>query len=364
MNKKTLVARPFLPDINLYFEYLRGIWDRNQLTNNGPLVLELEEKLKSYLGVKHLFFVSNGTIALQIAIKALELNGEIVTTPFSYVATTSSIVWEGCTPVFADIDINTCNISPQKVIEKISPRTSAVLATHVYGNPCQVEELYEIAKKFNLKIIYDAAHAFGTKYNQKSVLEYGDISTLSFHATKLFHTIEGGAIITNDDEIAHRISFMRSFGHNGPDKYWGIGINGKNSELHAAMGLCLLPQVDALIAERKYIHTLYDTLINFKSIGIERPQKSDVVTSNYSYYPVIMPDEDSLNKVVEILNSRNIFPRRYFYPSLNTLKYVEFQSAEISEKISKRALCLPIYNGLEKSTIEYIAHLVNTLFKR
>jgi dTDP-4-amino-4,6-dideoxygalactose transaminase len=361
-NEIIQVAKPFLPDINDYIKYLTGIWDRNQLTNNGPLALELEDKLKSYLGVKHLFFVGNGTIALQIAIKALDLKGDIITTPFSYVATTSSIVWEGCNPVFSDIDNRSFNIDPDEVIKKINSQTSAILATHVYGNPCNVSLLNDIAKKYNLKIVYDAAHAFGTEYNDQSILKYGDISTLSFHATKLFHTIEGGAIITNDDELAHRISYMRSFGHNGPENFWGLGINGKNSEFHAAMGLCILPHVKNIIDERKYLSGLYDKLIKFEGSGIERPYKTEKSSFNYSYYPILLPNELTLNKVIKNLNSRNVYPRRYFYPSLNSLNYVYSQSMPMSENISKRALCLPLFNGLEKKAVEFISKSLNDCF--
>ena len=231
------VTKSFLPPIEDYIEYLKQIWDSNQLTNNGPLVKELEQKLKEYFDVKHLFFVSNGTIAEQIAIKAADLKGDIITTPFSYVATTSSIVWEGCQPVFVDIDPQTLCMNPDLIEDAITEKTTGIIPTHVYGIPCDVEKIQEIAEKHSLKVIYDAAHTFGGKYKGKSIASYGDISFLSFHATKVFHTVEGGAIITNDDELAHKISYMRNFGHNGPEDFWGVGINGNNSEFHAAMGL-------------------------------------------------------------------------------------------------------------------------------
>jgi dTDP-4-amino-4,6-dideoxygalactose transaminase len=358
------VTKSYLPEITEYIEYLKGIWERVYLTNNGPLVIELEERLKTYLNVKHLFLVNNGTIAIQIALKAIGLKGEIITTPFSYVATTSSIVWEGCKPVFADIDSITCNISPKAIIDKITPDTSAILATHVYGNPCEVSEIKHIADSHKLKVIYDAAHAFGTKYEGKSIMEFGDVSTLSFHATKLFHTIEGGAIITNNDDIAHHVNYMRSFGHNGPEDFWGLGINGKNSEFHAAMGLCILPKIEEIINDRKSLCRLYDSLIKFEDCGIERPQKLEGTTANYGYYPILMPDENSLLKVVKNLNAYNIFPRRYFYPSLNHLRYIDAQSAPVSENISRRALCLPLYNGLEKKSIEFISKTINDTLRR
>jgi dTDP-4-amino-4,6-dideoxygalactose transaminase len=278
------VTKSYLPPLEEYVGYLRGIWERGHLTNAGPLVVELEQRLKDYLGVKHCFYVNNGTIALQIAIKALKLEGEVLTTPFSYVATTSSLVWEGCSPVFVDIDPVTLCIDPAKLEAAITPRTTAIMATHVYGNPCDVEAIAAIATRHGLRVIYDAAHAFGVEYKDQSVLNYGDISTLSFHATKLFHTVEGGAIITNDDEVAHRISYMRNFGHNGPEAFWGVGVNGKSSEFHAAMGLCVLPQVDNLVRRRREISERYDRIL--ANTAIVRPQLQPGTTRyTYSYYP-------------------------------------------------------------------------------
>jgi Predicted pyridoxal phosphate-dependent enzyme apparently involved in regulation of cell wall biogenesis len=217
------VTKSFLPPLEEYTEYLKGIWERGHLTNHGPLVNELEEKLRTYFNVKHFFFISNGTVALQLAIKALNVKQEVITTPFSYVATTSSLVWENAKPVFVDIDPKTFTIDPLKIEEAITPDTSAILATHVYGIPCAVSQIQEIAERHNLKIIYDAAHAFAVNYKNTSILNYGDISILSFHATKLFHTVEGGGIATNSDEVAHRISYMRNFGHKGHGRVLGIG---------------------------------------------------------------------------------------------------------------------------------------------
>ena len=225
-----LVTQPFLPPEEEYKKYISEIWERNWLTNMGPLASELEEKLKAHLGVEQLLFVTNGTIALQMAIKALELKGEIITTPFSFVATTSSIVWEGCTPVFVDIDKNTLNIDPNKIEAAINEKTSAILATHVYGNPCDVEAIETIAQKHNLKVIYDGAHAFGVKVNGKSIFEYGDISTCSLHATKLYHSTEGGLVICNDKKLVKKLRYIRNFGISGFDQFSELGINGKNSE--------------------------------------------------------------------------------------------------------------------------------------
>src|SRR4051794_21801553 len=248
-----LVTKPFLPPIKEYQEFIDGIWQRQWLTNNGPLVNELELKLKEYLKLKHLLYLSNGTIALQIAIKALDLKGEIITTPFSYVATVSSIAWENCTPVFADIDERSFTINPDEIEKKITEKTCAILATHVYGIPCDVERIEAIAKKNNLYVIYDAAHAFGCIYKGKSLYSYGDISTASFHATKLYHTIEGGAVITSSAELLKKMAYMRNFGHNGPENFFGLGINGKNCEFHAAMGIVNLTYINSIIQKRKEI---------------------------------------------------------------------------------------------------------------
>lgn len=338
------VTKSYLPPIEEYIQYLNVIWESNQLTNNGQLVQKLEHELTTYLNIDHLFFVSNGTIALQIAIKALDLNGEIITTPFSYVATTSTIVWESCAPVFVDIDPQTLCIDPNLIEAAITEETSAILATHVYGIPCAVEQIEAIAKKHNLKVIYDAAHTFGVKYKGKSLSWYGDISTLSFHATKLFHTVEGGAIITHDSQLAHKISYMRNFGHNKCEGFWGLGINGKNSEFHAAMGLCVLPHLGEIIAARKQVFAWYDELIT--GLPLTRPTLPEDTEYNYAYYPVIFPTEVGLLSAKDDLNKKDIFPRRYFYPSLTKLPYVQNIEKTISEDISCRVLCLPVYTTL------------------
>jgi dTDP-4-amino-4,6-dideoxygalactose transaminase len=350
------VTKSYLPSQEEYNEYLKGIWQRVHLTNHGPLVVELEEKLKEFLGVKHLFFLNNGTIALQIAIKALDLQGEIITTPFSYVATTSCIVWENCKPVFADIHPETYCLNPSEIEKKITENTVAIMATHVYGNPCNLEAIEKIAKKYRIKVIYDAAHAFGVKYKDTSVLNYGDISTLSFHATKLFHTIEGGAIVTNDDNLAHKISYMRNFGHNGSEDFWGVGINGKTSEFNAAMGLCILPKVNEIIAKRRLLSEKYDKMLT--NLGLVKPLIDSKVFYTYSYYPIIFKSEKDLLNVKKILNASNIYPRRYFYPSLNTLNYVDNDKMPISEDISTRVLCLPLYYDLKEVEVQMIANLV------
>jgi dTDP-4-amino-4,6-dideoxygalactose transaminase len=353
------VTKAFLPPIEEYKKYLDGIWERCHLTNHGPLVNELEEKLKEYLGVKHFYFINNGTIALQLVIKALDLRGEIITTPFSYVATTSSIVWENIKPVFVDIHPESFTIDASKIESAITANTSAILATHVYGIPCDVEAIRKIAKKHNLKVIYDAAHAFGVKYKENSLLNYGDVSTLSFHATKLFHTIEGGGVATNDDEVAHRISYMRNFGHKGQEGFWGIGINGKNSEFHAAMGLCNFLYVNSILTSRKMLSEMYDKCFNDLDIKLQRPILPSQVEYNYSYYPVVLESEKQLLTVMSALNSFDIYPRRYFYPPLSTLPYI-YQAAPlpVSDSISSRVLCLPLFHDLQKTDIENICSIV------
>jgi dTDP-4-amino-4,6-dideoxygalactose transaminase len=351
------VTKSYLPPIEEYIEYLNRIWASNQLTNNGPLVQELEEKLKEYLGVRHLFFVSNGTIALQIAIKTLDLKGEIITTPFSYVATTSSIVWEGCQPVFVDIDPKTLCLDPDLIEAAITPRTCAILATHVYGIPCDVEKIQTIAEQHSLKVVYDAAHTFGVQYLGKSLASYGDIATLSFHATKLFHTVEGGAIITNDDELAHRIRYMRNFGHKGQEDFWGLGINGKNSEFHAAMGLCNLPHLPEIIAARKQVSGWYDEFL--KGTALTHPILPAGTLYNFAYYPVLFPSEVDLLNARDLLNDEMIFPRRYFFPNLNCLPYLEKRSFPVTENVAPRVLCLPLYDGLSLVNIQKLAKIIN-----
>lgn len=356
------VTKPFLPSKERYEHYLNAIWRRNWLTNNGPLVNELEIKLKDYLNVNSVHFVSNGTIALQIAIKALDIKGEVITTPFSYVATTSSLVWEGCAPVFVDINAQSFNIDASKIEEAITPHTTAILATHVYGNPCAIDAIDNIAKKHNLKVIYDAAHCFGTKYKGSSIFNYGDISTTSFHATKLFHTVEGGAVFSNDKYAAERIDFLRNFGHDGVDKFNGVGINGKNSEFHAAMGLANLPEVDAVLEKRLKDHQLYDNRL--ASLDLQKPLVNKHATYNYSYYPVVFNSEESCLAVFNNLARKRIGARRYFYPTLSSLDYVEKQNTPIADDIAKRILCLPLYEQLTEAEVDMIARAIIEVFDK
>jgi dTDP-4-amino-4,6-dideoxygalactose transaminase len=351
------VTKPFLPPIEEYEQYLRDIWKRNWLTNNGPLVNELELKLKEFLDIKHLLFVTNGTIAIQLAIKALGLKGKIITTPFSYVATTSSIVWEGCEPLFVDIDRETCNIDPKKIEEAITSDTVAILATHVYGNPCDVERIDKIAQAKNLKVIYDGAHAFGVKVKGKSIFEYGDISTCSFHATKLFHTVEGGAVITKDADLLKKMAYLRNFGHDGPERFAELGINAKNSELHAAMGLVNLKYVDKIIATRRDLSLHYDRFL--KTFQGVKPRLSDDTVYNYAYYPLVFNSEKLLLAVQETLNQNWIHPRRYFFPSLEDLPYIHPSSrCAVTDDIAKRVLCLPLFDTLTSEEIDMVFRII------
>ncbi len=350
------VTKPFLPPIEEYKAYIEGIWQRNWLTNNGPLVNELELKLKEYLHLPHLLFLNNGTVALQIAIKALELKGEIITTPFTYIATTSSIVWEGCKPVFTDIDEKSFNIDAEKIEAAITKNTSAIIATHVYGNPCDIDAIQAIASKHNLKVIYDAAHCFGTTYKGKSVFAYGDISTTSFHATKLFHTVEGGAVFTSDDKLLKKMDFLRNFGHNGPADFAEVGINGKNSELHAAMGLANLKYIDELLESRKSQTQRYDYYLKRDDLRkIEFNMKAEV---NYAYYPVLFESEEITIKVQKELEANRVMPRRYFYPSLNTVDIYKTKPLPVSEDIAKRILCLPLYFSLSNEEIDLVCRIL------
>ena len=350
------VTKPYLPDIEEYIGYLKGIWERNWLTNNGPLVNDLELKLKDYLDVKHLLFMSNGTIALQIAIKALELKGEIITTPFSFVATTSSIVWEGCEPVFADIDKDTFNIDPACIEKLITDKTTAILATHVFGNPCDIDAIQKIADARGLKVIYDGAHCFGTKYKGKHVFNYGDITTTSFHATKLYHTIEGGAVTTNDPELLKKMVYLRNFGFESAETFASVGINGKNSEFHAAMGLVNLKNVEEILASRKEQCLLYDR--ELETLNVKRPKIQKGSEWNYSYYPVVFKSESDLLESVAALQANWIYPRRYFYPSLSGLNYVKKYATPISDDIASRVLCLPLYHSLKEEDIAFISRIL------
>ena len=351
------VTKPFLPPKEEYLKYIDGIWNRQWLTNMGPLASQLEMELKESLDVQHLLFVTNGTVAIQMAIKALGITGEIITTPFSFVATTSSIVWEGCTPVFVDICPESLCIDADKIEDAITEKTQAILATHVYGNPCDVIKIEQIAKKHNLKVIYDAAHAFGVRVNGKSVFEYGDISTCSLHSTKLYHSVEGGLIITQNPDLLKKLASIRNFGISGFDSFSELGINGKNSEFHAAMGLANLKHTEAIHNQRKKLSECYDK--NLKNLKAQKVVWHKDATQNYAYYPVVLESEELLLKIKAELDLNEIFTRRYFYPSLaSSLPYLPKVEFPITEDISRRVLCLPLYFDLTEEEIDYICRII------
>ncbi len=351
------VTKTYLPSFEEYTAVLKRAWDKSWVTNNGLLLQELELKLKEFLNLKNLLVTSNGTVPLQMALKVLGITKEVITTPFSYVATTNVLLWEGCSPVFVDIDAHTFCIDANKIEAAITADTQAILATHVYGIPCDVEKIDAIAKKHGLKVIYDAAHAFGCTFNGKSLLSYGDISTCSFHATKVFHTGEGGCIIANDDQIANQLMLFRSFGHLGDD-YFSVGINAKNSEFHAAMGLCVLPQMSNIIEARKQVSKSYDELLDSKKIM--KPLFNKDCDHNYAYYPVVFESEEVVLNVRAALLKNDVTTRRYFYPSLNQLPFIKNQvSCPVSEDVSKRVLALPLYTDLASEDIIRISTIIN-----
>jgi len=351
------VTKTFFPPIEVYLSQLERIWKNQWLTNRGELVLELESKLKDYLNVEHLLITNNGTIPLQIALKLLGNGGEIITTPFSYVATTSSIIWENCKPVFVDIDSEYLTIDETKIKEAITNKTTAILDTHVFGNPCHVEAIEVIARKYNLKVIYDAAHCFGVTYKGKSVFDYGDISTCSFHATKVFHTGEGGAIFTNDKDLQQKIFYSHNFGHNGPLDFHGLGINAKISELQAAMGLSVFPYIEEILNGRRKTVNFYNENLNGDQIQTLKLREG--TNWNFSYYPIVLESEKVLLELIKQLNKKGIFPRRYFYPSLNTIPYVAGQKKPISESIATRILCLPLSADYNERILNIITNTIN-----
>jgi len=353
------VTKSFLPPIEEYTAQVQRAYNNGWLTNRGELVLELEEKLTAYLQLEqaNILLMTNGTIPLQIALKCLAQGGEVITTPFSYVATTSTIVWEGCTPVFVDIHPEYLTIDETKIEQAITEKTTCILATHVFGNPCNIEEIERIAKKHRLKVIYDGAHAFGVSYNGKSIFEYGDVTTCSFHATKLFHTGEGGAIFCKDPALFHQLYFSHNFGHDGPLAFHGLGINGKMSELQAAMGLAVLPYMQAILADRSSVVTWYDQ--NMKMNPFERIKIRIKTHWNTAYYPMVFESENQLLEIEKSLHDIEVFPRRYFYPSLTKLPYVTQNSCETASDISLRILCLPLFYGLGENEVKRIASIIN-----
>ncbi len=348
---------PSLAPLEEYKQWLEKAWDSGILTHNGPLVQRLEKELMAYLGVENLVVVTSGTIALQLAIKALRLKGEIITTPFTWIATVSAIQWENCTPVFVDINPETFNIDPGKIEAAITHRTSAIMPVHVFGNPCDMERIEDIARKHDLKVIYDAAHAMCINYKGKSILAYGDISATSFHATKIFNTAEGGACVAGNDELFMKLRRLRFFGHDENKDIVDEGCNGKMTEVHAALGLANLPYQDEVLKKRKTIFERY--FENLKNMDFIRFQSFDKEAYNYSYLPVVFDSEERLLKVRASLNENNIFPRRYFYPSLNTVKAVApYTPMPLSEDLAQRILCLPSHSRLEMEKVDLISEII------
>ena len=350
------VTKPYLPDISEYKRLTDRIWTNGWLTNQGPLLTEFEERLADFLEVEHLAVVSNGTAALQLSLHSLPENGEIITTPYSYVATTSSIVWERMKPVFADIDPNTACISPEEVESKITSETTAILATHVYGNPCDLNSLQAVAEKHHIKLIYDGAHAFGTRFRNKSIGSFGDLTTLSFHSTKIFHSVNGGAVICKNEEDKERIVRYRNFGHVGVNAFDGVGINAKMSEFHAAMGLLNLKKAPDLIEKRKEQWLFY--AYNIRNTSLKTISIKDFSGYNCAYFPLFFGSEEKLKEAITSASKNGIELRRYFNPALNLLDYVEYSSCPIAEDLSARVCCLPLYHTITSSEQEEVLKVV------
>lgn len=350
------VTKTYLPPKEKYQSYVDEIYQNHWITNNGPMVRLLEKRLAEYLGVRNIVLVANGTVALEIAYRTLGLEGFVITTPFSFVATTSSLVTNGLNPIFADIDPYAYNIDPLKIKEAITPHTSAIVPVHVFGNGCDVEAIEEVAKEYGLKTIYDGAHAFGVRWKGKSILNYGDITTLSFHATKLFHTIEGGALVINDDSLVEKARYLINFGIDGPDSVKELGTNAKMNEFEAAMGLAMLDHIDTVIAKRHDDYAFYKKALSGQ---VQLQNLHPDTVSNHSYFPIVLQNETQTLRIQEALNQADIFPRRYFYPSLDTLGYIEpKQYAPVSRDISKRILCLPMAYDLSREDQKRIIQII------
>lgn len=369
MKDKIYVTQPFLPPLTEYIDYLEKIWASKHLTNNGPFHQQFEKELANYLGVQYVSLFNNATTALLVSLRALKLTGEVITTPYSFVATAHSIMWNGLSPVFVDIDPLTCNLNPNLIEDAITEKTSAILPVHVYGNPCETEKIKHIAEKNNLKVIYDAAHAFGVEKNGKSILNDGDLSILSFHATKVFNTFEGGAIICHSPEMKKKIDDLKNFGFQDQITVEGVGINGKMNEVQAAMGLLQLKYIDQAIEKRKQITEQYRIrLSNIK--GITFLDDLENINHNYAYFPIFINEEEygiSRDKLYKILEQNNIYGRRYFYPLISQIEeYMILPSAnsdnlQNAEKMSKNIICLPIYPDLEHERIEQISKVIEPL---
>lgn len=361
------VTKPYLPNREKLDSYIDGIYEREWLTNSGPLVQELTTRLENYLGVENLLLVSNGTLALQIAYRALGINelgnggkAEAITTPFTFIATASSLKWEGVEPVFADIDPNTLCLDPEKIQSAMTANTTAIVPVHVYGNPCNVERIAELADKNGVKVIYDAAHAFGVNYKGESLLNWGDAATLSFHATKVFHTIEGGAIVFKRKEDLERAKLLTNFGIQSQDVISCTGINAKMNEFQAAMGLCVLDDIELVISKRKKIIERYNSVFNGLE-GVHTLESNTDTSGNGAYYPILFRTENQMKSVIDALKAEDIISRRYFFPSLDTLTPLDSltdPSCSISRDIASRVVCLPLYHKLLDSDIDRTAEII------
>ncbi len=366
--KNIYVTQPYLPPLEEFIPYLEQIWENKQLTNNGPFHQQLEKALCEYLGVEHISLFTNGTIALVTALQALNISGEVITTPYSFVATAHSLLWNNITPVFVDIDPLTMNLDPEKIEAAITPRTSAILPVHCYGNPCNVERIQQIADSHGLRIIYDAAHAFGVKYKGESLLKHGELSVLSFHATKVFNTFEGGAIISQNAEMKQRIDYLKNFGFADEVTVMASGINGKMSEFNAAFGLLQMKHIDTAIEKRRVIHKRYMKMLGGVK-GIKLPQLSSDTVNNYSYFPLLVEKEYPVSRddLYGRLREHGIFGRRYFYPLISSmLMYSEFNSSSETNllqatRIAEQVICLPIYPDLEDESVDMIAMFIAEL---
>lgn len=362
-DKPIYVTEPYLPPLEEFIPYLEEIWESKRLTNNGPMHQKLEEALCEYLGVPEIALFNNGTIALLTALQALRITGEVITTPFSFVATAHALTWNGITPVFVDIDPKTFNLDPSKIEAAITPRTTAIMPVHCYGNPCDVVSIQAIADKYNLKVIYDAAHAFGVQDEGGSILRHGDLSAISFHATKVFNTFEGGAIICPDKKTKQHINNLKNFGIVDEVTVVAAGINGKMSEVNAAFGLLQLKHINKAVNLRKSIDQIYRH--EFKKLeGITPLEYNTKCIRNYSYFPVIVEDSYSLKRdeLYQKLRLNNIYARRYFYPAIDQqmiYKDIKKTSCTIASKwASEHVICLPIYSELNKETVKDISSLI------
>ncbi|PHR95469.1 MAG: aminotransferase [Oceanobacter sp.] len=368
MKKKIEVTKPFLPPLEEFLPYLERIWESRVLTNAGPLHQEFESRLAEYLGVEHISVFSNGTLALITAIKALGLSGEVITTPYSFVATTHALVWNGLTPVFADVDKKTCNLDPDKIEKAITCKTSAILPVHCYGVPCDIDSIQRIAEDYRLKVIYDAAHAFGVKVNQRSILSAGNYSVLSFHATKVFNTFEGGAIVSASKESKQRIDRLKNFGFIDEVTVLDVGINGKMNELQAAMGLLQLSYFDSVMERREKIYKRYVNAFSLMR-EVDFVVVDDHISWNYAYFPIFVGGEGPAlrDAIYALLKNEGINARRYFFPVIHRLdayKGKEFAPMALSnaERLGDQVICLPIYDGLGEEDQDHIISIVRNFF--